>query len=452
MNWTRKATKAVTLSLATGLIVGAGSFATSAAPVAGVSGAINTASVKSVKSIEDAANDTKGSSYNTRSGVSLLLSGIVSGANTSKNKSAAMMTAASEKNGTADESSTASSQTAANASTSASTTQTAQPQASQDITSYANTDISKIGIANVTSYVYIRTTPDANGDYAGKLYPNGEATIISENGDWYQVQSGDVTGYIRKDLLVVGDQATINAASRRVATVTAQTLYVRKDASTDAKVLTMVPGTDDLTITDDSMINTGWVKVDTEGGEGFVSTEFVTLSKTYTYAESKEEEAARLLAEQQEREQAKKAAAEAAAAAAAAKNKSNSKKSSTSNRSYSAASGSSGSSVVAFASQFVGNRYVYGGTSLTNGTDCSGFVMSVYANFGVGLPHSSAAMRSVGYGVSTSDMQAGDIVCYSGHVGIYAGNGTIVNASNPSSGITYTNVGYRNILAVRRIF
>ena len=103
MNWTRKATKAVTLSLATGLIVGAGSFATSAAPVAGVSGAINTASVKSVKSIEDAANDTKGSSYNTRSGVSLLLSGIVSGANTSKNKSAAMMTAASEKNGTADE-------------------------------------------------------------------------------------------------------------------------------------------------------------------------------------------------------------------------------------------------------------------------------------------------------------------------------------------------------------
>jgi cell wall-associated NlpC family hydrolase len=78
--------------------------------------------------------------------------------------------------------------------------------------------------------------------------------------------------------------------------------------------------------------------------------------------------------------------------------------------------------------------------------------MSVYANFGVGLPHSSAAMRSVGYGVSTSDMQAGDIVCYSGHVGIYAGNGTIVNASNPSSGITYTNVGYRNILAVRRIF
>ena len=449
MNWTRKAVKAVTLSLATGLMVGAGAFASSAAPVAGVSGAISsTATTKGVKSIEDAANDVKSSSYNTRSGVSLLLSGIVSSANTSKNSSAAVMTAAAEDK--------TNSTTSASAGT-ASQTSTAQPAAqtpavSQDITSYANADISKIGIANVTSYVYIRSTPDANADYTGKLYPNGEATVIGENGEWYQVKSGDVIGYIRKDLLVVGNQATIDSASRKVATVTAQTLYVRKDASKDAKVLTMVPGTDDLTITDDSMRSSGWVKVDTEEGEGFVSTDFITLSKTYTYAESKEAEAARLLAEQQEREQAKKAAEKAAAAAAAAKSKSNSKKSSGSSRSYSAASGSSGSSVVSFASQFVGNPYVYGGTSLTNGTDCSGFVMSVYANFGVGLPHSSAAMRSVGYGVSTSDMQAGDIVCYSGHVGIYAGNGTIVNASNPRTGIIYTNVGYRNILAVRRVF
>ncbi|MBR6280975.1 MAG: C40 family peptidase, partial [Lachnospiraceae bacterium] len=85
-------------------------------------------------------------------------------------------------------------------------------------------------------------------------------------------------------------------------------------------------------------------------------------------------------------------------------------------------------------------------------TDCSGFVMSVYSAFGVGLPHSSSADRGVGYAVSTSDMQPGDIVCYSGHVGIYAGNGTIVHAANESLGITYSNVYYSNILAVRRIF
>ena len=107
--------------------------------------------------------------------------------------------------------------------------------------------------------------------------------------------------------------------------------------------------------------------------------------------------------------------------------------------------------MVQYACQFVGNPYVYGGTSLTNGADCSGFVMSVYAAFGVGLPHSSSALQGVGYGVS--DMQPGDIICYSGHVGIYIGNNTIVHASTPEGGIKYTSpVNYRPIVAIRRIF
>ncbi len=117
---------------------------------------------------------------------------------------------------------------------------------------------------------------------------------------------------------------------------------------------------------------------------------------------------------------------------------------------------SSGQAVANYACQFIGNPYKWGGTSLTNGADCSGFVMSVYAHFGVSLPHSSSAMRSVGRGVSVSDMQPGDIVCYSGHVGIYVGNNTIVNASNskpyPAGGIKYTSATYKSILAVRRIF
>ncbi len=117
----------------------------------------------------------------------------------------------------------------------------------------------------------------------------------------------------------------------------------------------------------------------------------------------------------------------------------------------SAAASSIGSAVVAYACQFIGNPYVWGGTSLTDGADCSGFVMSVYAHFGYSLPHSSAALRSVGTGVSVSDMQPGDIVCYSGHVGIYAGGGQMVNAASAATGIKYTNVNYRPILAVRRI-
>ncbi|MDD2981092.1 MAG: NlpC/P60 family protein [Hespellia sp.] len=112
----------------------------------------------------------------------------------------------------------------------------------------------------------------------------------------------------------------------------------------------------------------------------------------------------------------------------------------------------SGSSVVGYAEQFVGNPYVWGGTSLTNGCDCSGFVMSVYAAFGVSLPHSSGALRSVGYGVSYSEAQPGDIICYSGHVGIYAGGGTIVNAIDDAHGIGYSSATYSTILAVRRIF
>lgn len=135
-----------------------------------------------------------------------------------------------------------------------------------------------------------------------------------------------------------------------------------------------------------------------------------------------------------------------------------SKDSGSSSSSSSGSSGSSvsynptGQSVVNYACQFVGNPYVWGGTSLTNGADCSGFIMSVYAKFGVSLPHSSGAMAGCGRAVSYSEAMPGDIICYAGHVAIYMGGGQIVHASNAKDGIKISgNAAYRPIVAVRRV-
>lgn len=107
--------------------------------------------------------------------------------------------------------------------------------------------------------------------------------------------------------------------------------------------------------------------------------------------------------------------------------------------------------IVDYACMFIGNPYVWGGTSLTEGADCSGFVQSVYAHFGVTLPRTSSSQRNAGAAVSYKNVLPGDIICYEGHVGIYIGNGEIVNARNPEKGIGITPATYKNILAVRRV-
>ncbi len=302
-----------------------------------------------------------------------------------------------------------------------------------------------IAVSQVHDYVNVRAEATTESEVVGKLYDKCAAhvlgTVTAEDGEWYEISSGNCQGYVKSEYVVVGDEALARSVGRRVATVTTETLNVRKEASTDASIICQVPFEDDLTVVDESMGD--WYAVSCEAGTGYVSAEFVTLSTEYRYAESKAEEEARLAKEKAEREKARKAAAAKA---------STSSSSSGGSKNYNPPSGGDGQAVIDYALQFVGNPYVYGGTSLTNGADCSGFVMSVYGAFGVSLPHSSKADRSVGYGVGTDEMQAGDIVCYSGHVALYVGNNTIVHASNKKTGIITSQADYKKILAVRRIF
>lgn len=310
-------------------------------------------------------------------------------------------------------------------------------------------------IAQVNNYVNVRDLPGEEGNIVGKLYDKSVGVFIEEENGWYKIESGSVTGYVKGEYCVTGEAAVELAkkVGTRIATVTTTTLKVREQPSTDSSVLGLVPIDDDLLVTEEL---DGWVKINIEEGDGYVSTDYVTLSTEFVKAESKAEEEARLKKAEEERK-----AAEAAAAASQAKKKSTSSSSSNSSSSASQApamtvSGGSeyGNAVANYALQFVGNPYVYGGSSLTNGTDCSGFVMSVYSNFGIGLPHSSSADRKVGYEVEggLANAQPGDLICYSGHVALYIGNGQIVHASTAKTGIIVSNAGYRQALAVRRIF
>jgi len=339
----------------------------------------------------------------------------------------------------------------------------------KDIKAYLSSnefkDYANISFADVTNYVNIRKKASENSKILGMLYNNSAATVLGKKGDWYKVKSGSVTGYVKADYLVTGKKAAALASKvgTRIATVNTTTLKVRKEASMDSEVLTLVPIGEELTVTKES---DDWIKVVINNREkGYVSADYVDLTTVYEKAISIEEQK-RLEAEKAARikaENARKAISSSSSgnSSATSSNSTSQKKTSSNSNSYTASKSASStassqntsgssirSKIVNYALQFEGNPYVWGGTSLTNGTDCSGFTQSVFRDMGISIPRDSRSQAAGGKTVSLSSIQPGDLIFYArggtiNHVALYIGNGKVISAKNSNLGIRINNYDYR---------
>ena len=288
-----------------------------------------------------------------------------------------------------------------------------------------------MAFSDTGDYTYIRSAPDEESDWVGKLYKDSAAQVLEYLDGWTKIRSGSAEGYVPSDALMTGNEAQENAAEYEndTVTVTASVLNVRDGQGTDAGILTQIGMDEKYEVTGEPV--DGWYPVKVGEVDGWVSGSYVTEETSYSYGETKEEEEERI-----EEEEAIRELEEAEAAGIPVNS-----------------NGVSGQAVIDYACQFVGNPYVWGGTSLTNGADCSGFVQSVYANFGVSLPRTTYDMVNSGYAVSYEEAQPGDLILYGdcSHVGLYMGDGNIVNALNSDKGICICSATYTNIYAVRRV-
>lgn len=291
-----------------------------------------------------------------------------------------------------------------------------------------------MAFSNVSDYAYIRSAPDEASSWIGKIYNDSAAEVLEYNGDWTKIKSGSVEGYVPANSLFTGKAAEEHAGEyeQDQAKVTVGVLNVRDGQGTSANVLTQVMADQQYEVTGEAV--DGWYPIDVGGTSGWVYGEYVDVQKQYAYAESKEEEEKRIA-----EEEAAKAAEEAR------------KHQEAQEAVVIQTQASSGQAVIDYACQFIGNPYVWGGTSLTNGADCSGFVQSVYAHFGIALPRTTWDMEHVGVPVGYEEAIPGDIVLYDGHVGLYMGDGNIVNAMNEADGIGICSATYTPITTIRRV-
>lgn len=281
-----------------------------------------------------------------------------------------------------------------------------------------------LAISVAKDYVNVRKSNSTDSKLVGKLQRGSAAKILKTKGGWIKIQSGDVTGFVKKEYVATGARAeklsTKFGKKYAIVKKGTEVLNVREEKDTDAGIVTQIKDGDAVAV---QSVSEDWVKVKTEDGEtGYVAKEYVSTALRFKHAQVS----------------AKKKTASSASSG------------------ETKATGNGGSAVAKYALQFVGNPYVWGGTSLTNGADCSGFVMRIYEKFGYSLPHSSAAQAGYGKRVSLNALQPGDLVFYKhgssiGHVAMYIGGGRIVHAAGKKWGIITGNVNYHQPYCARRL-
>ena len=319
-----------------------------------------------------------------------------------------------------------------------------------------------VAVSRCSDYVNVRSLPNTDSEIVGKIYDGCAATILERVDDWYKIESGSVEGYIKAEYFVTGAEAEalVDELAKKIATVNTTTLLVRAGAGTEFDCLTMVPLGEDFEIIEEE---NGWAKIEVDAStNGWVSQEYLDVRVEFDVAISIEEEQAKIA----EQEAAKRKAEEdlrayqAAQAAQAEANRAAQAEQVQNAQEAVAASIPSDSTnaalreaIVSFALQFVGNPYVYGGNSLTNGTDCSGFVKLVYQEFGYNLTRRASLQYNDGRRISLEEIQPGDLIFYPepynqneiGHVAMYIGNGQVVHASTARTGIKISSLNYRTI-------
>lgn len=320
--------------------------------------------------------------------------------------------------------------------------QTPEPQESE----YAD-----LAIAQVDHYVNVRTEPNTDSQIVGKIYNGAVAQILDtagEAGDWFKVTSGNVEGYIKAEFFLWGDaaEAAIDQYVTRYAEVLPQRLNVRKEPGLEAGRIGYVDCGEKVRVLEDLG---EWLKIAyTDSRDGYVSAEYVTVTEEFTYAKTLEEEAAELAAQRALEERQK------TPETAAAEN-------TTIHAAFPATDYESvselRSSIIDYAMQYLGNRYVHGGNSLSTGTDCSGFTSLIYAQFGYSISRTpSGQLSGDGRSIAYEEIQPGDIICYGSsgkctHVALYIGDGQIIHSANSRKGVITNNADYDTILGIKNV-